>query len=102
MGPHPEHVVDRDGGKLTFRFEEDETDTFRNIDGNPVPAPDGLPYRVKGKFIREAGKLVPDPGGRPFRLWRPALDPNLLAAYIDGTATPDISWTSLDRGYSLS
>ncbi|MHC4444987.1 MAG: efflux RND transporter permease subunit [Planctomycetota bacterium] len=75
---HSQYLTDRSGKRLTFRFDEDETDLFRSEDGAPVPAPDGQPYKVQGKFVRDdAGKLIPDSDGHPFRLWRPVLDPDL-------------------------
>ena len=43
-----------------------------------MPAPDGKPYYVRGRYVRDdLGRLIPDKGGKPFRLWRPALDPDL-------------------------
>ena len=74
----PEYIVDDDGHRLRFRFDPDETDLFRDIDGNPLAAPDGLPYQVNGRFERDSdGVLIKEPDGKPFRLWRPALDPEL-------------------------
>ncbi|HUU82540.1 MAG TPA: efflux RND transporter permease subunit [Phycisphaerae bacterium] len=75
---HPQYLTDRSGRRLTFRFDRGEEDLFRTEDGTPVPAPDGEPYYVRGKFPRdEHGRLIPDRDGMPFRLWRPALDPDL-------------------------
>ncbi|MFP4580961.1 MAG: efflux RND transporter permease subunit, partial [Candidatus Sumerlaeia bacterium] len=66
------------GRMIRFRYEPDETDLFRDVEGEPVPAPDGEPYMVQGKFLRDdEGKLIPDKKGRPFLQWRPALDPEL-------------------------
>jgi len=74
----PEYLVGGGGERLTFRFDPDSEDLFRDPDGTPVPAPDGAPYKVKGRFLRgDDGRLIPEKGGRPFRLWRPALDPGL-------------------------
>jgi Cu(I)/Ag(I) efflux system membrane protein CusA/SilA len=74
----PEYLIDRSGERLTFKFNSDKNDSFRNENGVPVTAPDGEPYIVKGKFERdENGKLIPDPDGAPFRLWRPPLDRDL-------------------------
>jgi Cu(I)/Ag(I) efflux system membrane protein CusA/SilA len=43
-----------------------------------VEAEDGAPYKVPGKFLRdESGDLIPRDHGQPFRIWRPALDPEL-------------------------
>ncbi|MFP4381182.1 MAG: efflux RND transporter permease subunit, partial [Candidatus Sumerlaeia bacterium] len=66
------------GRMIRFRYDPDETDLFRDVEGEPVPAPDGEPYMVQGKFLRDdEGKLIPDKKGRPFLQWRPALDPEL-------------------------
>ena len=74
----PEYLVDRSGHRTRFRVEAGEDDLFRTESGAPVPAPDGEPYTVSGRFVRdEAGGLIPDRRGRPFRLWRSALDPDL-------------------------
>jgi len=73
-----EYVVDRDGHRVAFRHDADEIDWFQDSDGNLLPADDGQPYRVQGKFARdEGGKLIEDPGGAPFRQWRPPLDSKL-------------------------
>jgi Cu(I)/Ag(I) efflux system membrane protein CusA/SilA len=75
---HPQYLIDKAGKRLTFRLDENENDLFRSEDGTPVPAPDGKPYKVHCKFVRDdQGKLIPDKDGHPFRLWRPALDPDL-------------------------
>jgi copper/silver efflux system protein len=73
-----EYLVDQSGRRLRFRFNPDKLDYFRAEDGSPVLAPDGKPYLVQGKFARnEEGRLIPDPDGMPFRLWRPSLDPEI-------------------------
>ncbi|MGH1362134.1 MAG: efflux RND transporter permease subunit [Calditrichia bacterium] len=73
-----EYRVDEFGRQQRFRFEVDSIDFFRDVSGNPLAAPDGIPYRVQGTFIRdETGLLILDKSGVPFRQWRPALDPKL-------------------------
>jgi Cu(I)/Ag(I) efflux system membrane protein CusA/SilA len=73
-----QYKVDEKGRHLRFRFAPGEVDFFRDESGTPLPGPDGEPYKVKGKYLRdEQGNLIPDSGGYPFRLWRPALDPDL-------------------------
>jgi len=73
-----EHVADKDGRRLTFRFEPGENDWAQDAKAQLLPADDGQPYRVQGKFARtESGKLIEDPDGVPFRQWRPPLDPRL-------------------------
>ncbi len=74
----PQYLVDDRGRRLRFRFDPGETDFFRSLEGTPLPGADGEPYKVKGKYLRDkTGKLIPDPGGYPFRWWRPALNPDL-------------------------
>ena len=74
----PEYLLDPSGRPATFRFDPDTPDWFRAEDGTPLPAADGRTYRVRGRFARDSGgRLIPDPEGRPFRLWRPPLDPAL-------------------------
>jgi copper/silver efflux system protein len=74
----PEYITDQSGRRLRFRFNPDKLDYFRAEDGSPVLAPDGKPYLVQGKFLRsDEGRLLPDPDGMPFRLWRPALEPGI-------------------------
>jgi Cu(I)/Ag(I) efflux system membrane protein CusA/SilA len=74
----PQYIVDRNGRPIRFRFTAKRNDYFRAEDGSPLSAPDGQPYVVPGHFERdEEGRLIPDPHGRPFRQWRPALDPAL-------------------------
>jgi copper/silver efflux system protein len=74
----PKHLVDRDGRLRTFSHAARELDLFRSEHGQPLPAPDGKPYLVRGRFARdEHQQLIPDPDGKPFRLWRPPLDPGL-------------------------
>ncbi|MBN1442664.1 MAG: efflux RND transporter permease subunit, partial [Planctomycetes bacterium] len=95
---HPKYLVDQDGHHLLFRHDEDETDVFRDEMGTPVLAPDGDSYRVRGKFLRdEKGRLIPDPQGAPFRLWRPPLDPELnpgRQAWL-GVNSPDDIWEEI-------
>lgn len=91
----PEYLTDEKGRRLRFKFNAEETDWFRDAEGNPVDAPDGKPYRAQGHFLRGAqGNLLPDAGGKPFRLWRPALVPYLKtstgAANEGRTAWPGI------------
>ncbi|MEE9294992.1 MAG: efflux RND transporter permease subunit, partial [Phycisphaerae bacterium] len=75
---YPKYMTDRAGHRLTFRFDENKKDLFRDKDGVPIPAPDGEPYNVPGTFARdETGALIEERGGMPFRLWRPALEPDI-------------------------
>lgn len=95
---HPQFLVDRNGHRLAFRFDEDEEDLFRDVDGNPVPGPDGQPYMVRGKFARDDnGALIPDEDGMPFRLWRPLLDPDLNddREAWPGIRNPDDIWNEI-------
>jgi Cu(I)/Ag(I) efflux system membrane protein CusA/SilA len=72
----PEFLQDTQGDLPLFRFDPEVVDLFRDPLGKPVLAPDGAAYAVKGSFLRDdMGLLIPDPRGRPFRLWRPPLNP---------------------------
>ena len=73
-----EYLSDASGQVRRFRFDPKAEDHFRDLAGAQVLAADGLPYKVRGRFVRdEAGQLIPDPEGMPFRQWRPPLDPDL-------------------------
>jgi len=71
----PEYLVDEHGSRRRFRFDPDRTDLARDVHGRPALAPDGQPYTVRGAYTWADGQLVEDPRGRPFRAWRPPLDP---------------------------
>jgi Cu(I)/Ag(I) efflux system membrane protein CusA/SilA len=73
-----EYKTDSAGHRMRYKFDPSRNDLFRDVAGNPVPAPDGEPYTVRGAFDRDAeGNLIEDPDGAPFRQWRPVLDPDL-------------------------
>ncbi|MBN2290516.1 MAG: efflux RND transporter permease subunit [Candidatus Glassbacteria bacterium] len=94
----PEYITDKQGKRLTFRFSADETDFFRSEQGAPLPGPDGEPYKVRGKFERDPqGRLIPERGGMPFRLWRAPLDPGLNPGRSawPGIRQPDDIWDEI-------
>jgi Cu(I)/Ag(I) efflux system membrane protein CusA/SilA len=94
----PEYLTDQNGRHISFRFEEDSLDYFRDEEGTLLAAPDGKPYVVQGRFTRdENGELIPDEGGQPFRLWRPALDRDLNEnrEAWDGIRNPDDIWDEI-------
>ncbi|QTD49604.1 efflux RND transporter permease subunit [Sulfidibacter corallicola] len=96
----PEFLIDKSGKRLTFAFEAGERDFFRDAAGTPVAAPDGEPYEVRGRYARdESGDLIPDPHGVPFRLWRPALEPDLNPnrEAWPGIRNPDDIWDEIVR-----
>ncbi len=69
-----------------------------------MPAPDGDPYKVRGTFLRdEAGELVPDPDGMPFRIWRAPLDPELNPGREawPGIESPDDIWARIQDAASI-
>ena len=75
---HSEYLVDENNNRLQYRFDSDSVDYFRAINGTAILAPDGKPYLVEGVFIRDENhQLIQDSDGRPFRLWRPVLEPDL-------------------------
>ncbi len=94
----PEYRTDASGRRLTFRYDPSATDYFRDAAGAPLPGPDGRPYLVRGKFLRdEQGRLIPDRRGHPFRQWRPPLDPSLNAgrAAWPGIRSPRDVWDAI-------
>jgi Cu(I)/Ag(I) efflux system membrane protein CusA/SilA len=93
-----EYLLDENGKRRRFQYNPGKLDYFRTREGNLVPASDGLPYLVRGKFARdEIGRLLPDRKGKPFRLWRPPLDPEInpgREAWA-GVQEPDDIWTEI-------
>ena len=95
-----EYLTDEAGRRLLFAFDERATDLFRAPDGTPAAAPDGAPYKVPGRYLHDAaGRLMPDAQGRPFRLWRPPLDPalNLGRAAWPGIQGADDIWAEITQ-----
>ncbi len=90
--------LEADGVREAFRFDAAGEDFARDPEGREVAAPDGRPYKVRGRFARDSGgRLIPDPRGRPFPLWRPALDPELNPgrAAWPGIWKPDDIWDAI-------
>ena len=100
----PQYLTDLNGRTLTFRFFPKETDFFRDQQGALLKAADGKPYLVRGRFVRdESHELVPDPYGKPFRLWRPALDSALNPGRKawEGIQSPDDIWKTITAAADL-
>ncbi len=98
------YIVDRKGRRLTFKFDEKAVDLFRSCEGVPLAAPDGQPYYVRGRYLRdEAGRLIPDRQGKPFRLWRPALDLDLNdnRRPWKGIQKPDDIWAAVVKAGTI-
>ena len=96
----PEYLRDSDGMLLRFRFRPREWDLVRGERGMLLAAPDGKPYLVKGRFVRdEENRLIPDRYGMPFRLWRPPLDPSFNPGREAwrGIRKPDHIWEEILR-----
>jgi Cu(I)/Ag(I) efflux system membrane protein CusA/SilA len=94
----PEYLPGNNGSLQRFRFKPDENDFFRSLEGGPLPAPDGKPYLVKGRFVRDKhNRLIPDPHGKPFRRWRPPLNPDLNPGRKawPGIRRPDDIWDAI-------
>ena len=92
---YPEYLVTKEGYRTRYRFQPDEVDWFRDKEGKMLPADDGQPYRVQGKFSRDKNKqLIEDAGGVPFRQWRLPLDPQLNPGREawKGIVKPDDIW----------
>ncbi|MFT5088046.1 MAG: Cu(I)/Ag(I) efflux system membrane protein CusA/SilA, partial [Planctomycetota bacterium] len=95
-----EYLVDEQGRRLRFKFVEAETDFYRTAAGEEVAAADGESYTVRGRFVRDTdGRLLPDDGGKPFRQWRPALDPELNRGRVawPGIGSADDIWDEIAR-----
>jgi Cu(I)/Ag(I) efflux system membrane protein CusA/SilA len=95
---HPEFLLDQDDRRARFRYESDEADLMRGEDGTPLLAPDGETYMVRGRFVRdEAGRLIPDRRGAPFRLWRSPLETDLNPGrtHWEGIRAPDDIWDAI-------
>ncbi len=99
-----EYATDRNGHRLSFKYDATTNDLARSLDGAPVLAPDGKPYFIRGTFLRDAqGELIPDPRGKPFRQWRPPLDPELnpgREAWA-GIRKPDDIWDEIVRAAEI-
>lgn len=94
----PEYVVDKAGRRINYQYDPGKVDYFRDVEGMPLPAEDGRPYQVQGKFARdEAGELIEDEHGIPFRLWRPPLDPDLNPGREpwEGILAPEDIWHAI-------
>ena len=97
---HPEYLLDDQGNRLRFAHREDKKDYFRNPQGALVKAADGVAYLVQGRFERDAsGYLVPDSRGKPFRIWRVPLDPQVNPGrdYWAGIRDSDDIWNEIVR-----
>lgn len=95
-----EFLTDENGTPLKFKFDSDSIGTVLDKNGHPMLAPDGLPYVNRGVFLRdETGALQPSKRGRPFRAWRPALQPELNPGrdYWAGINSPDDIWDEIVR-----
>ncbi|HMP90991.1 MAG TPA: efflux RND transporter permease subunit, partial [Kiritimatiellia bacterium] len=95
-----EYLTDETGRRMSFKYDPSEIDLFRDADGNPVPAIDGEPYFVRGKFMRDdGGRLIPDRKGHPFRQWRVPLDPEINEdrSAWSGIQSPRDIWDEIVR-----
>lgn len=94
----PQFLTDKDQNILRFKFDPTGTGYFRTIEGRPVLAADGKPYRVKGEFQRgKDNRLIPDDNGMPFRIWRLELDPSINPGrkYWKGITNSDDIWEQI-------
>lgn len=99
-----EFRIDGNGQAARFRCSPDELDFFRDERGYPLPAPDGRPYHVRGKFARDSdNKLIPDDLGSPFRLWRSALSTEINPGRKAwrGIRQPDDIWHEIVKVASI-
>ena len=95
-----EFLTNESGKLVRFEFAPDSVGITRDEKGIPMPAHDGLHYNVKGVYLRNAdGELRRANNGKPFRNWRPALDPDLnpgRSAWA-GITSPDDIWDEIIR-----
>ncbi len=101
---HPKFATDEQGNSAFYEYDGSQTDLARSIDGEPLLAPDGKPYKVKGKFSRdEENRLIASRFGQPFPLWRPALDRNLNPGRENwpGIRNPDDIWKEITKESSI-
>ena len=94
----PKYKTDKNGKRIKYKHDPTGKEIFKDAAGKPLPAGDGLPYYVAGRFERDAdGKLVPDPDGLPFRQWRPPLDPKINSGREawEGIKSPDDIWDQI-------
>ncbi|MBN1561416.1 efflux RND transporter permease subunit [candidate division KSB1 bacterium] len=93
--------ITNDHGRVAkFAFHPDSTGPALDASGAMMLAPDGIPYIVKGVHLRDGdGRLMPDRRGKPFRNWRPPLDPKLNPgrATWSGINNPDDIWDEIIR-----
>jgi Cu(I)/Ag(I) efflux system membrane protein CusA/SilA len=97
---HPKYFQDPDGTTPFFDFDDSEEDFARAIDGSPLLAPDGKPYKVKGKFKRDAENgLITSWLGQPFPMWRPPLDGDINEGRENwpGILSPDDIWKQITQ-----
>ena len=93
-----EYLIDSTGKRIRYRFDPGQKDYFRSPEGIPLPAGDGFPYLVQGYYERDdAGELIPDEDGAPFRRWRQPLDPRLNPGRVawGGIRNPDDIWAEI-------
>ncbi len=95
-----EYITDANGRMLKFAFDADSIGIARDVHGAPLLAADGLEYNVKGIFLRdERNQLVETKRGRPYRNWRPALNPDINPGRSTwaGIHSPDDIWDEIIR-----
>ncbi|MFZ7111755.1 MAG: efflux RND transporter permease subunit, partial [Desulfatiglandales bacterium] len=99
-----EYLKDPEGRLRRFQFIPQGLDVFRDEDGTPLPGPDGKPYLVRGRYARDGrGRLITDPSGKLFRLWRVALDPALNPGRDQwpGIRRPDDIWDAVVKAAQI-
>ncbi len=94
----PEYKTDKNGRRTKYKYDRNGKELFKDESGKPLPAMDGKPYYVRGRFVRDSqGRLIPDSDGFPFRQWRPPLDPvlNPHRKAWPGITSPDEIWKEI-------
>ena len=93
-----EYLKDGQDRIAKFHYDSKGRDLARDANGFALSAPDGKPYTVKGRYLRDDhNRLIPDAKGRPFRNWRGPLDPELNPGRRAwrGIRRPDDIWETV-------
>ena len=101
---HHEFILDNHGRPMLFKIIPDKNDLFRGEYGQPLSAPDGKFYYVPVCFERDnKGRLISDARGKPFRMWRPSLDPLLNPGREawSGIRKPDDIWSEIIKAATI-
>jgi copper/silver efflux system protein len=75
--------------RILYKYDPQARDVFRDRRGRPILDAAGKKIPVEGRFFWKDGKLIEDPGGHPFRQWRPSIN------------KPDDIWDEIARAAKM-